>query len=150
MKTVLTKITIVVVVLAAFAHLLSAAEESWTTDYKKALADAKTGNKRVLLDFEGSDWCEWCVRLDKEVFSQAKFKDYAAKNLVLVQLDFPNSKPQSDAVKIQNEELRQKFGVEEFPTIVVLNGDGKKLGELHYVPGGPDAFLAELAKVPKS
>ena len=38
------------------------------TDYKAALAKAKAENKDVLIDFSGSDWCRWCVKLDKEVF----------------------------------------------------------------------------------
>jgi protein disulfide-isomerase len=50
-----------------------------------------------------SDWCGWCIRLDKEVFSQPEFVDYAKENVVLVKLDFPRDKPQSDAEKKQNE-----------------------------------------------
>ena len=69
---------------------------------------------------------------------------------MLVEVDFPQSKPQTDVVKKQNAELQDKFQIQGYPTIVLLNGDGKKVGELGYMPGGPDAFLAELDKVPKS
>jgi thioredoxin-related protein len=131
-------------------HSLAKAEDGWTTDYNKALEKAKAENKLVLLDFTGSDWCPWCIKLDKEVFDQQKFKDYAAKNLVLVEVDFPQSKPQSAEIKKQNETLQTQFAIEGYPTVVVLNPAGKKVGELGYQPGGPDAFLAELAKVPKS
>ena len=71
------------------------AEPSWETDYKKAQDQAKAGNKLVLLDFTGSDWCGWCIKLDREVFSKPEFKDYATKNLVLVELDFPRAKAQA-------------------------------------------------------
>jgi len=149
MKNSLSKIAIATLCLLAATSLLRA-EEGWTTDYKKALEKAKAEHKLVVLDFTGSDWCGWCIKLDKEVFSQPKFKEYADKNLVLVTVDFPRAKEQSDAVKKQNADLQEKFHIEGYPTIVVLNGDGKKVGELGYMPGGPDAFLAELGKVPKS
>ena len=150
MKKFLSIIAVATVSLLAASSLLKADDEGWTTDYKQALAQAKSQNKLVMLDFTGSDWCGWCMKLNKEVFSQPKFKEYAQKNLVLVEVDFPQSKPQTDVVKKQNAELQDKFQIQGYPTIVLLNGDGKKVGELGYMPGGPDAFLAELDKVPKS
>jgi len=151
MKKFLTRIAILAIFLVIPAHLLKAEGEGWTTDYQKALQSAKAEKKLVVLNFTGSDWCEWCIRLQKEVFSQPKFKEYAAKNLVLVEVDFPIGKTLPAQVSKQNEGLLAKFdGDQIFPTIIVLNSDGKKVGELNYVPGGPDAFLAELKKLPKS
>jgi protein disulfide-isomerase len=125
------------------------AEIAWQTDYKKAQEEAKTNNKLVLLDFTGSDWCGWCIKLDREVFSQPEFKDYASKNLVLVELDFPRKKELSTETRKQNQELAGRYGIEGFPTIIVLNAEGKKVGELGYMPGGADAFIAELEKLRK-
>ncbi len=126
------------------------AEPSWETNYKKAQQQAKADNKLVLLDFTGSDWCGWCIKLKQEVFSQPEFKDYATKNLVLVEVDFPRAKAQAASVKMQNEELASQYGIQGFPTIVVLNGQGKKVGQLYYMEGGPTAFIAELEKLRKS
>lgn len=125
------------------------AESDWLNDYKRAQQEAKTNNKFLLLDFTGSDWCGWCIKLDKEVFSKAEFKDYASKNLVLMEVDFPHAKPQSAELRKQNQELAQEYRVEGFPTIVVLNGDGRPVGTLGYMPGGPSAFIAELEKLRK-
>ncbi|MEI6350716.1 MAG: thioredoxin family protein [Verrucomicrobiota bacterium] len=130
--------------IASFGSLASAGE--WLTDYAKAIGQAKSENKQVLMDFTGSDWCGWCMKLDREVFEQKEFKDFADKNLVLLKVDFPRSKPQSAQEKAQNEKLSKQFKIEGFPTIVVLNPDGNKAGELGYTPGGPSAFLAELQK----
>ncbi len=127
-----------------------AAEGNWQTDFPKAQSEAKSSKKLVLLDFTGSDWCGWCIKLNREVFSKSEFKEYASKNLVLVELDFPRMKSQSDSLKKQNEELASKFGIQGFPTIIVLNGDGKKVGELGYMEGGAPAFIAELEKLRKS
>ncbi|MDQ2868103.1 MAG: thioredoxin family protein [Verrucomicrobiota bacterium] len=129
---------------------LSHAELNWLTDFNAAKSKAKGDHKLVMLDFTGSDWCGWCKRLHAEVFSKPEFQEYAAKNLVLVELDFPRAKPQSDAVKKQNQELAGQFNIEGFPTLIILDSEGKKVGELGYMEGGPTAFIAELEKLRKS
>lgn len=55
----------------------------WYTDFKQASVLAKSQNRKLLINFTGSDWCGWCIKLDKEVFATAKFRDYAAKNYVV-------------------------------------------------------------------
>ena len=129
---------------------LARAEANWTTDFAQAQVQAKAEHKLLLLDFTGSDWCGWCKVMEKEIFSQPTFEEYAKKNLVLVRLDFPRTKPISTEVQLQNRTLAQKFGIRGFPTIVMLDGDGKPLAQLGYVPGGPKAFISELEQVPKS
>jgi protein disulfide-isomerase len=121
----------------------------WLTNYKQAQEAAKADKKLLLVDFTGSDWCGWCIKLDKEVFSKPEFKEYASKNLVLMEADFPRSKQLSATEQSQNEELAQQYGIQGFPTIVVLNSEGKKVGEVGYTPGGPAAFIAELEKFRK-
>ena len=130
--------------------ITASAESSWVTDYKKAQEDAKAGKKLMLLEFTGSDWCGWCMKLDKEVFSTPEFQNYASRNLILVKVDFPRRRPQTEALKKQNQQLAQKYDIQGFPTIIVLNGQGEKLGELGYMEGGPSPFLAKLETLPKS
>jgi len=124
------------------------AESGWLNDYKKAQEEAKANNKLLLLNFTGSDWCGWCIKFDKEIWSQPQFKDYAHDNLVLVELDFPRRKALPAELKKQNLELAQQYEVLGFPTIVVLNSNGQKLWQFDgYFPGGPEAFIAELQKL---
>jgi protein disulfide-isomerase len=132
--------------LAVLSLLTSAAlaASGWGDDYEKAVAQAKAEKKMVLLDFTGSDWCGWCIKLDKEVFSKPDFKAYAKDNLVLVEVDFPQGKKLPKKVVEQNEKLQKEHGVRGYPTIVVLNPEGKKVGQLGYMEGGPKAFLAKL------
>ena len=126
------------------------AESGWLNDYKKAQQEATATNKFLLLDFTGSDWCGWCRKFDKEIWSQPQFKDYARENLVLVEIDFPRAKPQSVELRKQNQELAQQYEVQGFPTIVVLNGNGQKIWQYDgYFPDGPDAFIAQLEKLRK-
>ncbi len=68
---------------------------TWTTDYKRAQEEAKASHKLLLLDFTGSDWCGFCIQLDKAILQQPQFRDYASKNLVLMEVDFPRRKAQS-------------------------------------------------------
>jgi protein disulfide-isomerase len=122
-----------------------AADLNWGTDLPKAQAQAKAANKMVLLDFTGSDWCGWCKKFDKEALSTDKFADYAKTHLELVTVDFPREKPQSDDLKAANKALGAKYGVDGYPTFIVLNADGKEIGrQVGYAPGGPEAFIAQL------
>jgi len=127
-----------------------AADLTWGTDLPKALAQAKTDKKMVLLDFTGSDWCGWCIKFDKDTLSTDKFAEYAKSHLELVVLDFPNTKPQSAELKAANAALQKKYEVEGFPTFVLLNADGKEIGRQRgYLAGGPEAFIAKLEKFSK-
>lgn len=117
---------------------------TWMTDADAARAVARAENKTLLLDFTGSDWCGWCIRLDNEVFSTPEFASYAREKLVLLKLDFPKRREQSAAERKQNEELAAQYGIRGFPTIVVLRPDGTEKGRLGYSPGGPKVWLGEL------
>jgi thioredoxin-related protein len=137
--------------LLSFAFPVFAGDEGWTTNYAKAVEDAKTDDKAILLNFTGSDWCEWCMKMKTETLDTPMFRDYASQNLVLVTLDFPNHVPQSATVKAQNQKLSQKYGVTGFPTFVVLNKNGKVLwSQVGYLAGGAPAFLAQLKKFYKA
>jgi thioredoxin-related protein len=118
----------------------------WLTDLPTALDRARQEDKVVLLDFTGSDWCRWCQKLKAEVFDQAEFAAYAAANLVLVEVDFPRRKNLGSEQLHANRALASKYGVPGYPTIILLNSDGQKLGAGGYVAGGPPAFLARIEK----
>lgn len=120
---------------------------TWTTNYQAALVQARQQNAKVFLFFTGSDWCGWCTRLDAEILSKSQFKTYASKNLILVKLDFPRGVPQTDVVKAQNQALAQKHKVGGFPTVIVLDSQGKPAGRLGYQPGGPGPFIEALSKL---
>jgi len=130
---------------------LTRAESDWLHDYNKAQEDAKANHKLLFLNFTGSDWCGWCIKFDKDVLSQPQFKNYAHDNLVLVELDFPRRKSQPTEEKKQNVQLAQQYEVLGFPTIVVLNSNGQKVWQFDgYFPGGAEAFIEQLQKLPKS
>src|SRR5690348_11884172 len=93
-------------VLVCLALLPSSAHPAnWLTDLPAAQAAAKAEKKIVLINFTGSDWCGWCIRLRNEVFSQPQFDSFAKDHLVLVETDFPRRKSQSPEVKRANAAL---------------------------------------------
>ena len=135
--------------LAAFVGLLafqvSAAELHWLTDLPKAQEQAGKEKKMVFMDFIGSDWDPWSMKLKRELFDTKEFADYAAKNLVLVEVDFPGRKQLSVEQQKANEALQNKYRAEGFPTVVLLNSAGKEVWrQTGYLPGGPKAWIAKL------
>lgn len=122
---------------------LAFAGGGWGDDFEAAKTLAAKDKKPILLDFTGSDWCGWCIKLDKEVFSKKEFKDYAKSDLVLVTVDFPHEKYQSKKLKEQNETLGKKYGVDGYPTIVLVDAEGKVLGKTGYQEGGPVKYVEQ-------
>ena len=125
------------------------AGEDWLTDFEKAKEEAATRNVPILADFSGSDWCGWCIRLDNEVFSKSEFKAYAKENVVLFLADFPNSKPQSAEIKAQNKKLSNQYGIQGFPTVLLLNADGSVINKTGYQRGGAAAYVEHIKELLK-
>ena len=117
---------------------------NWENNLEQAIAQAKKENKAVLVNFTGSDWCIWCKRLSSEVFQQKEFKEYADKSLVLVMLDFPRDKQQTQETQNYNRNLAQKYGIQGFPTILIFNNQGKMVAQTGYQPGGPDKYIEHI------
>ena len=129
----------------AFAGSAFSQQAQWNTDYAKAVEQAKVQNKPLLLDFTGSDWCGWCMKMKKETLDTPMFKTYASHNLVLVEVDFPHQKAQIEKVKQQNQQLKQQYQAHGYPTFILVDKDGKELGrQKGYLEGGPTAFIAKL------
>ena len=139
-------LTIYILGLLGFHAYLNAGEV-WMTDFAAAKIKAAAEQKPLLLDFTGSDWCGWCIKLDEEVFSQKEFKEFAADNLVLVELDFPRDKEQSEDLKAQNKALAEKYGIRGFPTILVLSSKGELIEKTGYQRGGSEAYVAHIKEI---
>lgn len=129
------------------AGLAALADDAWLTDFDAARKAAAEKKLPVFALFTGSDWCPWCVKLDKEILSQKAFLDYADKNLILFKADFPRRKKVDPALQKANHALREKYGVKGFPTVVLVNADGSVVGTIYYEEGGPEKYVASLKKL---
>jgi thiol-disulfide isomerase/thioredoxin len=129
--------------------ITQAQEIKWTTDMKEAVTRSMKENKPIMLFFTGSDWCGWCHRLQAEVFNKPEFGNWVNNNVIPVELDFPRSKPQDEALKAQNNQLGQMLGVQGYPTVwfvtPTISTDNKinlnPLGSQGYAAGGPTNWI---------
>ena len=152
-KTMKKLLTLLFVVLSI--NVFSQEKElEWHTDVNKAINISEKTEKPLFFFFTGSDWCGWCIRLQKEVFFKPEFKSWAKKNVVLVELDFPKKTKLDPKIQQQNRQLAQMFGVRGYPTVwfvVPESSEGKtnfnKLGSQGYVRGGAKAWIQGANKI---
>ena len=141
---------LVIAFLTLTSMSMQAQEElTWHTDMSKATDISIKENKPMFLFFTGSDWCGWCIRLQKEVFKTPEFIKWAKDNVVLVELDFPRKNNQSEEVKMQNVQLQQQLQVRGYPTVWFVSATKtaeakinlNALGSSGYVAGGPKVWI---------
>lgn len=124
---------------------ISMAEEAvWLDNFEAAKAEAAKRGVPILADFSGSDWCGWCKKLDREVFSTAELAAYAKENLVLFVADFPSKKKLAEATVAQNKELQKEYKIQGFPTVLLLDAKGKVIARTGYKPGGASVYIEHL------
>ncbi len=130
------------------ASSLFADEKLWVNEFEKAKQTAASEGKDLLMDFTGSDWCSWCIKLHKEVFDFDQFKTGAPKNFVLVELDYPQDKSKlSQEVQDQNSKLQKDFAIRGYPTILLADASGRPYARTGYQAGGPDAYMKHLEEL---
>ncbi len=144
MKKIFLSLALITVILFGCKKSVTSDNLDWETNLETALQKAQKENKTVLVNFTGSDWCIWCQRLNNEVFTQKEFEEFAKENLILVKIDFPKNIEQSMETKMYNNQLAQRFGVEGFPTIFLLNKNGDVILQTGYQPGGPINYVNHL------
>jgi thioredoxin-related protein len=123
----------------------------WDTDFERATEKAKQEHKLILLKFSGSDWCIPCIRMQKEIFEDSVFINFADTSLVLVNADFPRLKKNklSDAQKKKNEKLADRFNPNgDFPLTLLMNENGKVLQRWEgYSKTTAQEFVIQLKRI---
>lgn len=97
--------------------------EGWLVDLNEAYEESQETGKPIMANFTGSDWCGWCIKLTRDVFSKPEFKAWAEKNVVLLELDFPRRKQLPENFRQQNASLQQTFKITGYPTVWVFTMD---------------------------
>ena len=142
MKTIALLSIIFLTSLPLFAQKAAKEDIVWHTDLNKAMELSKKENKPMMLFFTGSDWCGWCKKLQKEVFTQSEFKKWAQENVILVEVDFPKANIQTEEVKTQNRMLQQQFAVRGYPTCWFITADQLKDGKVNFTQLGQKGYEA--------
>lgn len=117
---------------------------TWMTDFHAAKKLAQEQNKPLLLYFTGSDWCTWCMRLDKEILTTAAFEQLAGPHFIFVNVDFPKYKQLDPQLVEQNRKLRDEYKIVGFPTIVLLDPNMHQIGTFYYKNESPEAYAQRL------
>jgi protein disulfide-isomerase len=143
--------------LALLAFPLKAQEISWQTDANVTIQQSLQSGKPILMFFTGSDWCGWCIKLQKEVFTTDAFKQWVADKYLLLELDFPRRKKLDPNQTAQNNHLQQIFQVRGYPTVFLVQPEQKEnsinlqpLARTGYVAGGPEKWIESVEKFLKS
>lgn len=121
--------------------------KGWVDDFEVAKKEAAAFKQPIFAFFTGSDWCGWCMKLRREALDQKAFEKFAADNLILFEADFPRAKKVSAKVKKQNSELAAQYGVRGYPTVFLLDAEGKELGRTGYQEGGAEAYVKHLKEL---
>ena len=139
-------LAVAIAVPVSAAKMSSSVPKGWIEDFEAAKKEAAASGKYILLAFSGSDWCGWCMKLEKEVFSQNEFVRGAQKSFVLTMIDNPrDTSILSKVAERQNKELTQKFEVRGYPSAVLCDAEGTEIKRFGgYRKGGPSAYLEML------
>ena len=131
-------LTVLALLIPAFLHAQT---------YTDILGQAKKENKAVLLDFSGSDWCMPCKMLKRDYLDKDEFQAFAKDKIILFTVDFPKGFELPAEVAAQNRRLQQQFGVNGFPTLILITPDKDVLIRTTGAPnGGMPAFLQWLSR----
>jgi len=118
--------------------------DGWFEDFDSAKVVASQENKKILMLFTGSDWCPPCMRLEKAVFEQDAFKEFAEEEVVLMKADFPRRRNLPRARQEANRALAQKYGVRGYPTLFLVDERGEVIDRLSTGARSPEDFIANL------
>ncbi len=137
---------ILTIAASCVAFAAQASELKWHTSLPEAKTLAKADSKLIFVEFTGSDWCPPCKKLHADVLESDEFAKFS-EGYVLVELDFPRRKEQSAELKAANKELAQQFEITGYPTVVILDADGKELGrKVGFGGQTAEEYLAALKK----
>ena len=145
MNTILKPLCAMVSAVACVAGFSSAAE-GWSTDFNAGLATAAAEGRTVLVEFTGSDWCPPCMHVRGKILPTQEFKNFAEKNkLVLVELDFPRDETKvAPEVRKEREAVSRRYGVDGFPTMAVLDGEGHLYAKIVGGAGSAAEYISRL------
>ncbi len=109
--------------------------QTFVHDFETSKQMAQEESKEILMIFSGSDWCKPCIQMKKNIISSEEFSNYAEKNLVLLEVDFPYRKKNrlSKEQQKHNDALAEQFNPKgTFPLIVHLDAEGNVIQSMSY------------------
>lgn len=101
--------------------------------FQEALEKAKKSNKLLFVDCYTS-WCGPCKMLARDVFTNNEVADYFNANFISLKVD---------CEKGEGPQLRERFGVSSYPTLLFIDGNGKVVNKILGASQAP-VFLTKV------
>ena len=119
----------------------------WHTDFEKAKAESMRTKRPIYILFTNSDAAP-SLSLDRAIFREKKFLDYAEKNLVLMKADFPVAiHLQPKSLSQQNAQLRAKYRISILPTALLLDANGEIYIDFIKADGSPERHRRKINEI---
>ena len=141
MKKLIAVLAVFLAVFSAFGGI------AWNDNFGKAQEEAQKTGKPILMLFTGSDWCGFCIRMDKDAFSKPGFQKFIQANFVMFKADFPRRTKLQPGIAAQNRDLARQYGVRGYPTVLIVNAEGAVLAKTGFIRGNEKAYRAEYEKI---
>ncbi len=119
----------------------------WTDSMEEALSRAKEENKVIFALFTAPEWCGFCRILEEKVLSKDDFTEKASEFAVLLMLDYSAPDKLPAAQKEALLKLQRQYRVSGYPTMYVLDSQGRVLGN---IPNTRDLTTETLLEKMKS
>jgi len=140
------------VVLLALPLVAAATDAAPTTPglawraWDRGLEESRQNGRPVLVDVY-TDWCGWCRRMERDVYTRDDVRDYLSRRFVVVRLDAEAKDEATYEGKMYtSRSLAERFRVTGYPTTIFLRANGEHLVNVPgYVPA--DRFLQLLRYV---
>lgn len=141
------KIAVLSLIIFTGISLTATAGDGWNTSFEAATNAAVARGLPIFAYFSGSDWSKDCMRFDTIVLHKPEFQKFVSANFILFQADLPRKSPLPDETKKQNDALRKKYGINSYPTVLLLDSKGEIIATKNYDKGGVAKYIAELKKI---
>jgi len=114
---------------------------NWQEDYELAKQEALSQEKPLLIAFLGPNWCPYSDQLEEEILADLKFLAGLNKDVVLFKVEIPES---FEEEAYPGQELKEKFQVEECPSLVLAHPSGEEIAKLTFLPVGQKEFASVI------
>lgn len=122
----------------------------WEKNYEDAVKEAREKKLPLFLFFSGTDWCPWCVKLEKNILEKPEFYQGIIDKYIFCLIDFPMKKSVDDQKLAFNKTLMKDYEVIGFPTIVIADVDKGLITQVGYLAISPEEYRDYIIEVTKT
>ncbi|MCE2982434.1 MAG: thioredoxin family protein [Parachlamydia sp.] len=119
---------------------------NWLTHYPEAVKQSQSSGKPIVVLFTGTNWCPACMKLEKEVLKKPEFAGAVGSRFIFLKAEFPDSSAESVQASPYYS-LLERYNIETFPTLVIIDAKGQRLNTVGYQAGGPSHYINKMMQM---